>query len=344
MVKATIIIPTMGGQRDYLVEALHSIEQQRLPRDEFEIIVVDNNSKVTLAEEVERFNRDKPHPIRYLHEPRVGSTEARHAGARAACGEILVYTDDDVLVSPDWLKSLLEPFRNPQVGCVGGKTIAKWECPVPEWFPELRKVTMGMLDLGNKTLEINWCQLWSNNLAVRRSVLFQVGGFHPDMCGKGANKLFWYGGDGECGLEQKILDHGYKLVYEPRAWIRHRVPASRATKAYICERSYFSAVTTSFAEVRRMKGVPLGPMWILIHSARCIIKAMAFLLASYIFPRNRMNRRAFAYHYFGKANHKFRAVFNGNLRRNIFRESYLEESSGGSFGDCSRSKQEMSAR
>lgn len=322
--KASIIIPTSGARLDYLTDALYSLGKQNFPKSDYEIIVVDNNPAPVIFKKIDEFNRSADHVVRYVHEPHQGATEARHAGARVALGEILVYTDDDVIVSTDWLKSILDPFQNPRVGCAGGKTIAQWDVPTPQWFSQLKHMALGMLDLGDQTLELKGCQIWSNNLAVRKSVLYEVGGYNPDIYGGGTDGRIWHTGDGECGLEKKILEHGYKLIYEPRAWMYHRVSAARATKEYFYKRSFIAAVASSFTQVRKMRKAKLLPLRLLIKSGVNFLKSDVTFLKSWFLPSNSVKVKTLAYGYAGKANHQLRAAFSQKLREHIFKDSYID--------------------
>ena len=324
--KASIIIPTAGTKIDYLLGTLRSIEKQEFPKNEYEILVVDNNPHNVISREIEEFNRGSNGSVRYIREARQGATEARHAGAQAALGEILVYTDDDVIVSKNWLSSLLEPFEDPQVGCAGGKTIPRWDVPVPEWFSELKHMAFGMLDLGDTRLELKGCQIWSNNLAVRKSVLYEVGGYNPDIYGAGTNGRIWYTGDGECGLEEKILKHGYKLIYEPKAWIYHRVSAARTTKEYFYKRSFVSAIGSSYAQIRKMKNERFFALKLPARAGYYFLKSGIFYMKSLIILSGRLKAMTRACHYYAKANHQLRAAFSKKLRGHIFQESYLKES------------------
>lgn len=83
------------------------------PSDRYEIIVVDNASTDATPQEIKNLQGDvNRHILRYVSEERLGLHNARHAGARAANGEILVFTDDDATFDPGWLQSYAQHLRN----------------------------------------------------------------------------------------------------------------------------------------------------------------------------------------------------------------------------------------
>ena len=160
-------------------------------------------------------------------------------------------------------------------------------------------------------------------MAVRKSVLIEVGGFNPDIYGYGNKKYLYYMGDGECGLEVKIYKKGYKIFYEPGAWAYHRVPASRTTKDYFYKRTFVSAIGSSYAQVRKMQRTPWLPFRLFLQSLFYFLKSSWLFLKSFVVRHNRITIRTFAYKYYAKAHHQLRASLANELRNHIFQESYL---------------------
>src|SRR5271169_5851600 len=76
----------------------------------WELLVVDNNSTDSTREVVENFARTAAFPVRYIFEKIQGRSAALNAGIAEAKGEIIVFTDDDVLLHPDWLSNLKRTF------------------------------------------------------------------------------------------------------------------------------------------------------------------------------------------------------------------------------------------
>lgn len=225
------IIPTYS-HCEYLKGAIISLQGQSLPEEQYEIVVVDNNSTDNTSQVIEeRYKNDKKKVI-YIKEPNIGLHNARHAGAKIARGEILAYTDDDVICDPNWLSELIKPYSDQRVGCVGGKILPKWEVKPPKWVRHERyQGNLSLLDWRDEIKELKTPGIYGNNFSIRKSVLFEAGGFNPESFGD-----IWLG-DGEIGLLRKVLKAGYKVIYAPKAVVWHIIPKERLTIQYFKKRA-----------------------------------------------------------------------------------------------------------
>lgn len=320
--RASVIVPTYGHRPGYLRDALLSVRAQSLSGDEYEILVVDNTPTGTVVDIVEGLNRNGEHYVRYTHEPVVGLHNARHAGAREGRGDILVYIDDDVIAHQNWLKALLEPFHDPRVGCAGGKVIPMWEVDPPGWYTQFNSGYLSLLDLGEESRELRWpACVWGCNMAVRRNVIYSLGGFNPDALGD--RRLIWLRGDGECGLQEKIYNSGLRVVYEPQAWVYHRIPASRLTPEHLYWRFFIQGIQDSYTRIRAMDGCQSFTLRLLGYASFCFLKTCWKYMRSLMYHENRVRLRADAWLWYGKGQHQVRTALSRRLRRHVLRESYL---------------------
>ena len=317
----SVIICTYNRQ-GYLKEAIGSLDGQTWAGG-FEIIVVDNACSSELAEHVGSLKRDDGVRIRYIAEQRVGLHHARHSGAIAAKGEILIYLDDDVLVPSGWLEAMLKPYEDERIGCVGGKTLLRFEKTPPSWLSESWRAYLSEWDRGEQqqTLGKNESPVGCN-FSVRKKVLFEVGGFNPDAFGDG--KLIWRRGDGECGLAEKNKAAGYKVIYEPSAWLWHRVPVNRMSVEYLERRMFIEGITSNYRCYREQPRSSLrlacetgyqGACW-LYHRLR---ESVAGLMG-----RQALSSRLAGAFRWGRLGHSVRLVFSSKLRQHVLRRSYLE--------------------
>jgi GT2 family glycosyltransferase len=99
-------------------------------------------------------------------------THARNAGLRAARGEIVVFTDDDCYVRPDFIDQYRKVFDDPALGFAGGRILLHDSTDYPltiiesdaeRIFPLGRPVPCGIVQ--------------GANMAIRRRPLKQAGGF-----------------------------------------------------------------------------------------------------------------------------------------------------------------------
>lgn len=215
MKKISVIVPTYN-RADALSIALVSLIEQNYDPSHFEIIIVDNNSCDNTRQVVDSCISQYPlFRIRYVYEGQQGLVHARHSGAKAAQFDILSFTDDDAILSRNWLKEICRVFEmNEQVAAVAGKITIRWDETPPDWVIPYEDL-LGKLDYGD---EVRIEQgLWINggNFNVKKSVLLEVGGFNPDQIGD------WLIGDGETGLCRKLHNAGYLIGWAPDALMEH---------------------------------------------------------------------------------------------------------------------------
>lgn len=236
-IKASVIIPTYNRSHS-LARALRSLNELDFPRDQWEVVVVDNNSTDDTKQIAEAARSSMALNLKYVREERLSLTVARHTGAAAAESDILLYIDDDVTVETGWMRAVVESFHSDsRVGMVGGPVKAIFEVPPPKWLLKLVKVDgiwLSLYDLGNETQEAGAV---GPNLCVRKSVLAEVGGFPADTIGVEAEgkpgtveKIYIGSGDG--GLCQKVRVAGLKVLYVPDAVAYHHIPPVRMTKRW----------------------------------------------------------------------------------------------------------------
>lgn len=161
----SIIIPAFN-EEDYIEKTLESVLSQNIIlsySDYFECIVIDNESTDDTAEIAEEY-------CKVISAPR-GKLNARHAGIKAAQGDIIVACDADTYYPPNWLNLLLSHFHRPEVVAVHGPFLTQgnllfkiaqvWETTL---LPSLRGVKMS-----------------GANSAFRKEAYFKIGGFNLDI-------------------------------------------------------------------------------------------------------------------------------------------------------------------
>lgn len=100
----SVIIPTFQ-RPDGIRRALDSVlAQTRLPD---EVVIVDNDPEASARAVIDTYQAAPPCPVRYIHEPRPGVSNARNAGFAAAKGRFIAFLDDDETADPVWLNALL---------------------------------------------------------------------------------------------------------------------------------------------------------------------------------------------------------------------------------------------
>ncbi len=233
----SVIVPTVR-RPERIETCLASLAQLRYPR--FEIIIVDNAPDDPRTRAVVEACSRADGRIRYVAEPLPGSSVARNRGVREAAGELLAFTDDDVMVDPQWLAWMVEPFlRDPRVGVVTGLVLPmRFDTPDQRWFEEISGFGKGfdsrLFDrdahrADERLLYPYWGGVFGsgNSMAFRPSLLRQLGGFDPAL---GAGSRALAGADVESFTHAIIA--GSRLAYEARAvcWHDHRADAAAVDK------------------------------------------------------------------------------------------------------------------
>src|SRR5512146_3001975 len=103
----SVIIPTYK-RHYFMLQALGSLQEQSTK--DFEIVLVDNVADLDVARKVKDFNRTAIVPVRYVPEPNLGAHHARHAGARRAAGDVLLFGDDDQTFDRGWVEAYARTF------------------------------------------------------------------------------------------------------------------------------------------------------------------------------------------------------------------------------------------
>ena len=228
--KVSVIICTYNRSQS-LAKALASVARSEVPESiQWEVLVVDNNSRDATRSVVEEFCRRDSSRFRYLFEPKQGKSYALNAGIQAARGEILAFTDDDVTVEPTWLQNLASSLTKGDWVGAGGRTVPERTFSAPRWLASEDRhalCPLAMFDLGCEPRELIEPP-FGNNMAFRREVFEKYGGFRTDLGPRPDSEI--RGEDTQFG--RRLLSAGERLCYEPRGVVYHAVAAERIQKAY----------------------------------------------------------------------------------------------------------------
>jgi glycosyltransferase involved in cell wall biosynthesis len=229
-IKITVIVCTYN-RSEVLRQAIQSLVSQLPPTGcGWEILVVDNNSTDETRKVVEDFERRYPGLIHYWFEPRQGISYARNAGVQRAKGEIVAFLDDDETAGVGWLQNLTANLQGGEWAGAGGRILPVAPFPLPRWLLANSDFTAGPLPSFDRGLDSGELREppFSANMAFRREVFEQLGGFRTDL-GRSGQGLF-SNEDTEFG--RRLMRTGFRLRYEPSAVTYHLVYESRLHKQY----------------------------------------------------------------------------------------------------------------
>lgn len=231
--EVSVVICTYN-RAESLKRTLNSILTMSVPEELlWEIIIVDNNSSDNTKDAAEEFRARSGLNVLYVFEREQGLSHARNRGIREAKGEIIAFTDDDVVVDGNWLVNVHEAFRVHNPAVMGGKVLMQGELAMPKWFSKAVSVPLGGFDVGNNIIiadsEYSGLVGIGANMSFKREIFDTIGFFRTDLGRKG-NKL---GMGEETELYWGIRNRGEKCMYYPSAIIHHCVDSRKMSKSYI---------------------------------------------------------------------------------------------------------------
>ncbi|MBA2383347.1 MAG: glycosyltransferase family 2 protein [Actinobacteria bacterium] len=228
--------------------AVESVRRQSAPALEI-IVVVDHNATLfaRVREELEGV-------VAVENREERGLSGARNSGIAVASGSIVAFLDDDAVAAPDWLERLARGYADPRVLGVGGGVEPHWLGGRPRAFPTEFQWVVGCTYRGMPETTSRVRNIIGANMSLRRDVFVEVGGFRSGIGRVGTRPV----GCEEtelCIRAQRRWPEGV-ILFEPRAAVRHTVPASRAGWKYFTSRCYAEGL--SKALVARFAGAEAG--------------------------------------------------------------------------------------
>jgi len=236
--EVTVILPTRNPNPERLRRTLAALARQTLAPSQWELLVVDNASDQPWA-----LPPQIPTELRRLTEPNVGLTFARIRGITAARGDLLVFVDDDNVLSADYLATVIRLFaEHRRVGAAGGRVMPEWESPPAGWTREFHGL-LALRDAGSVALycrggaEVPWPAFApvGAGLVVRRAGALAyaeaVGRDSRRQALDRAGRALSSGGDND--LVFTILHAGGDVAYFPELRLTHLIPRARLLPDYL---------------------------------------------------------------------------------------------------------------
>lgn len=184
------IILCTRNRAPMLEKTLLAFQSVRVPPDwRVELIVADNGSTDRTAEVV----RSATHAsigIRHVFEPSPGKSRAQNAAMAQATGEVLLFTDDDVVPADNWVECMARPLLENRCEAVAGRILLADELRRP-WFTRNHETWLAEV----REPEADSPELIGASMGIRRSVFERIGNFDeelgPGATGFGEETLVW---------------------------------------------------------------------------------------------------------------------------------------------------------
>jgi len=198
----SVVVPLYNVER-YIDACIEGLLTQKFPCVHYEIIMVNNNSTDASAQIVQRYPK-----IKLLNEQKQGAYAARNRGIKEAKGEIIAFTDPDCVPKEDWLQQIAVAMANPEVGIVVGSYELARESFALSLLLAYEHEKHSYV-FNSKIKEIYFG--YTNNMAVRKSLLGQIGPFVERA--RGSDTIF---------VHRCVNQYSCDLVrYRPEMRVRH---------------------------------------------------------------------------------------------------------------------------
>lgn len=220
--RVAVVMLTMN-QRDKTLRALASV---RSDDPDLRVVLWDNGSTDGTLEAVAQAF---PGVIAHRHPENLGVASGRNAAARLAMSELdpthLLFLDNDLVLTPGFATSLLEPFREQDVGQTQAKLLYLHDrgrindgggCRINFWLGRTDPVGFREIDRGQCD-EVAPCVSCGGAMMVRADLFTRLGGF---------DSLFDPFGPEDIDFSLRLQAAGYRALYIPRALAYHEVSHS----------------------------------------------------------------------------------------------------------------------
>jgi glycosyltransferase involved in cell wall biosynthesis len=261
----SVILCAHNPRQDYLSRVLAALAVQSLPKERWELLLVDNASQVPLANSIDL----SWHPrARHILEEELGLTPARLRGISESLGDILLYVDDDNVLAPDYLHQAAVLLReHPHLGAVGAGILEpEFEMqPSRELVPYLKYLSLRHVE------EARWSNSthdkdsvpWGAGLAVTREVgqaymrLLQRLSINELLDRRGA-QLF---GNGDVAFSWSATLLGLGFGIFPALRVTHLIRADRITQSYLLRVVHDSTFSNSISDYLWTGELPGEDRW-----------------------------------------------------------------------------------
>lgn len=215
----------------YLHDTLADLAQQSVDFQSIEILVVNNNSNDDTVKVLDE--AQKLHPqlsLRIVNESNQGLSHARNRALSESSGKFVLFIDDDVYLSDDFVKNWISFLQNHDVSAAGGPIEVHFDDGQPKWFPMLLSQMLGYHKPFKSIRQYpDSGYPHGGNMVVNRTIALELGGFDTRLGRAGKN----LGGGEEKDFFNRLKSVRKDTYYNPTACLQHRIGKDRLTEEFI---------------------------------------------------------------------------------------------------------------
>jgi len=209
----------------------------------FEVVVIDNGSTDATPDLLEDWCRREP-KFTTACEPLPGLSRAKNFGVRITRGDLLLFTDDDMRIDPDWVESYRRFFaeQRHRLLLAGGPVIpiphdlGEW----PRWLNEKALADAGSLDYRGQRELRRFEYVWGGNMAVPRAIFDRVGQWDESAGLQGDQRVAQEDSEffEDTELQDRVRNAGGSTWFCPGARVHHRVDRRSVTPRRITSTAF----------------------------------------------------------------------------------------------------------
>ena len=230
---------------------------------DWEVIVVDNAGDITTNKIVNQFKNKLP--VKYLIETTPGKNSALNKAIPEARGELFVFTDDDIIAHPLWLKEIIQgASRWPEIKIFGGTIKPFWPNIGGKILNGLKKMSPQLLCVMFAVTyeqcehEVKPTAVLGPNMIVSRYLFDKGFKFNPEIGPNSTISKYIMGSETE--FNERVARAGYKAVFLPRAVVYHQIRVDQISKNFLCRRAFMAGREQAFGlpnpKVSTIIGIP----------------------------------------------------------------------------------------
>jgi glycosyltransferase involved in cell wall biosynthesis len=227
----TVIFASFNGE-DTLTLMLDAFLSINPPEGGWNIVAVDNAS-TDRTKEILLYYSDIL-PITYLYQPKQGKSYALNMGIEHADGELVVFTDDDIIPDRDWLVELSRyANENPEYHLFPGRIELYWKVSPPQWILDNVPLNICYAKLNHQEGPCGWQFAAGPNISVRKSVLDKGFRFNASL-GPAGNK---YAMGEDSSFVNDLFANGYVSFFCSKAIVNHIIDEKQYDRRWVLKRS-----------------------------------------------------------------------------------------------------------
>jgi glycosyltransferase involved in cell wall biosynthesis len=226
----SVVICTRNRAEDLRRAVASILCADNFEQPDWELLVVESSSDHT-PRICQEFQERFPRHFRFLTERKLGKSHALNTAIAEARGEVLAFTDDDILSPPGYIQAIRTVFNSYSADAAQGRVLLDCEGGRPAWLEGDLALMADHRDYGEEVTDFDGT-LCGTNMVVRADVFQKSGGFSPEL-GPGGLGM-WE--DTEVSL--RMRQAGCRMIYAPQILLRHQWPKARLTKSFLRKRFF----------------------------------------------------------------------------------------------------------